>query len=87
MLLWALAAVVTLLIAVPLPFLHDTLKLQAISLSQWGLVIVAAFVATFWMEAVKVLLTKMPGETEAGYQPTSRVTLMRLSSFGSPREE
>ena len=69
MLLWALAAVVTLLIAVPLPFLHDTLKLQAISLSQWGLVIVAAFVATFWMEAVKVLLTKMPGGRRLATSP------------------
>ena len=55
MLLWAFAVVVLLLIAVPLPFLHDTLKLQSLSLAQWGLVIVTAFVATFWMEGVKLV--------------------------------
>jgi hypothetical protein len=54
MLLWAFAVLVLLLIAVPLPFLHETLKLQSISLAQWWLVIVTAFVATFWMEAVKL---------------------------------
>ena len=58
MLLWALAALVMLLIAVPLPFLHDSLKLQSISLAQWGLVIVSAFIATFWMEAKKLILSR-----------------------------
>jgi Ca2+-transporting ATPase len=58
MLLWALAAVILLLIAVPLPFLHDTLKLQSISLAQWGLVIMVAFVATFWMEGRKLIISR-----------------------------
>jgi hypothetical protein len=49
---------ILLLIAVPLPFLHDTLKLQSISLAQWGLVIVTAFVATFWMEAGKLIRSR-----------------------------
>jgi hypothetical protein len=57
MLLWALTALVMLLIAVPLPFLHDTLKLQSISLAQWALVTASAFIATFWMEARKLLLS------------------------------
>jgi Ca2+-transporting ATPase len=56
MLLWALAVVVMLLIAVPLPFLHETLKLQSLSLAQWVLVIASAFIATFWMEARKLIV-------------------------------
>ncbi|HEY3418942.1 MAG TPA: cation-transporting P-type ATPase [Methanomassiliicoccales archaeon] len=58
MLLWAMAALVMLLIAVPLPFLHETLRLQSISAAQWGLVIVAAFIATFWMEARKLIVSR-----------------------------
>jgi Ca2+-transporting ATPase len=57
MLLWALAASALLLVAVPLPFLHDTLKLQSISLVQWAMVIGLAFVATFWMEVRKIILS------------------------------
>jgi Ca2+-transporting ATPase len=58
MLLWALAALFLLLIAVPLPFLHETLRLQSISAAQWGLVIVMAFAATFWMEARKLIISR-----------------------------
>jgi Ca2+-transporting ATPase len=66
MLLWATAAIVMLLVAVPLPFLHDTLKLQSITLAQWGLVIVSAFVATFWMEGVKLILARKRAQDRAG---------------------
>ncbi len=55
MLLWAFAAFMLLIIAVPLPFLHEALKLQSMSLAQWGLVIVCAFIATFWLEARKLI--------------------------------
>jgi Ca2+-transporting ATPase len=58
MLLWALSATALLLIAVPLPFLHETLKLQSITLAQWVLVIVVAFVSTFWMEGVKLVRSR-----------------------------
>jgi hypothetical protein len=66
MLLWATAAIVMLLVAVPLPFLHDTLKLQSITLAQWGLVIVSAFVATFWMEGRKLILARKRAQDRAG---------------------
>jgi len=65
MLLWALAALALLLVAVPLPFLHDTLKLQSISLVQWALVVALAFIATFWMEARKIVLSMRRKKTRA----------------------
>jgi Ca2+-transporting ATPase len=66
MLLWAAAAVITLLVAVPLPFLHDTLKLQSLSLDQWGLVLVSAVVATFWMEGWKILSGRKTAQDRNG---------------------
>ena len=65
MLLWALTALALLLVAVPLPFLHDTLKLQSISLVQWALVVALAFIATFWMEARKIVLSMRRKKTRA----------------------
>ncbi|OPY34171.1 MAG: Copper-exporting P-type ATPase B [Methanomassiliicoccales archaeon PtaU1.Bin124] len=56
MLLWGLAALLFLLIAVPLPFLHATLRLTSLTAGQWALALAAAFVATFWMEAMKIAL-------------------------------
>ena len=55
MLLWAAAAVVTLLVGTNLPFIADALKITTLSSLDWVLVIVASFVATFWMELKKTL--------------------------------
>jgi hypothetical protein len=46
---------VTLLVGTNLPFVHDSLRLTYLSLSDWALVIGVSFVATFWMELKKIL--------------------------------
>jgi Ca2+-transporting ATPase len=62
MILWALLAVVTLLVGTNLPFVNESLRITSLSLWNWALVIGVAFVATFWMELKKLLkaLTSMP---------------------------
>ncbi len=55
MLLWALLVFVTLLVGTSLPFIQTSLQITALSLQDWALVIVVAFVATFWMELQKIL--------------------------------
>jgi len=41
-----------------LPLLHDSLKITSLSLSDWALVVVVSFAATFWMELKKLLTLK-----------------------------
>ncbi len=54
MLLWALLAVVVLLASTILPTLQTALQITSLTLNDWILVIVVAFVATFWMELRKL---------------------------------
>jgi len=56
MLGWAAAAFLFLAIAVPLPFLHETLRLTSLNIGQWVLAITLAFICTFWLEARKLIL-------------------------------
>ena len=63
MLIWAFAAFAFLLVAVPLPYLHETLRLTSLTMGQWALALVCAFAFTFWMEAVKDL-RKMAGRRD-----------------------
>jgi len=55
MILWAVVVVVTLLLGTSLPFVHDSLKITNLSLSEWALVVGVSFAATFWMELKKIL--------------------------------
>jgi Ca2+-transporting ATPase len=55
MILWALVVVTTLLLGTSLPFVHNSLKITNLSLSDWALVIGVSFLATFWMELKKIL--------------------------------
>ncbi|MCJ7560933.1 cation-translocating P-type ATPase [Candidatus Bathyarchaeota archaeon] len=55
MIVWALVVVVTLLLGTSLPFVHDSLKITNLSLSDWALVVGVSFLATFWMELKKIL--------------------------------
>jgi len=55
MVLWAFLVIVTLLVGTNLPFIHDSLRLTYLSLSDWALVIGVSFAATFWMELKKIL--------------------------------
>ena len=55
MLLWALVVAVTLLVGTNLTVLHDSLRITDLSLTNWALVLVVSFVATFWMELKKLL--------------------------------
>ncbi len=54
MILWALLVAATLVIATSLPFLHEALKITALSLQDWILVLVVAFITTFWIEFWKM---------------------------------
>jgi Ca2+-transporting ATPase len=54
MLLWALLAVVVLVVATTFPFVQMALQITSLSLNDWLLVIAVAFVATFWMEIRKL---------------------------------
>ena len=55
MVLWALIVVATLLIGTNVAGIESALKITGLSLADWALVAVAAFVATFWMELRKIL--------------------------------
>jgi Ca2+-transporting ATPase len=55
MVLWALAVVATLILGISLPFVHDSLKITNLSLSDWALAAGVSFLATFWMELRKIL--------------------------------
>ena len=55
MILWALVVVATLLLGTSLPFVHNSLKITNLSLSDWALVVGVSFLATFWMELKKIL--------------------------------
>jgi Ca2+-transporting ATPase len=55
MIFWALLVVATLLVGTNLPFIHESLKITYLSLSDWAIVISVSFVATFWMELKKIL--------------------------------
>jgi Ca2+-transporting ATPase len=56
MVLWAVLAVVTLIVGTSLPFVHDSLKITSLSLQDWALVIGVSFAATFWMELKKIIV-------------------------------
>ncbi len=55
MLLWALLAVVVLVVSTTLPTVQDALHITSLELNYWILLIVVSFVATFWMELAKLL--------------------------------
>ncbi|MGD6809619.1 MAG: cation-translocating P-type ATPase [Candidatus Bathyarchaeia archaeon] len=55
MLLWALLAVVVLLVGTNLVVVQEALQITSLSLNDWVLVIGVSFVATFWMEIRKLL--------------------------------
>jgi Ca2+-transporting ATPase len=55
MVLWALAAVGTLVIATNVPGIANALRITSLTLMDWAVVVVAAFLATFWMELKKIL--------------------------------
>jgi magnesium-transporting ATPase (P-type) len=54
MILWALLVFVTLLVATSTPVTQTALQVTGLSLQNWVLVIVVAFVSTFWMELKKI---------------------------------
>ena len=55
MLLWALLVFITLVVGTSLPFTQAALQIAGLSLTQWALAVIVAFVATFWMELWKIL--------------------------------
>jgi Ca2+-transporting ATPase len=55
MVVWGIAAIVMLVCVTIIPGLQTLVRTTAITLSDWLLVLVASFAATFWIEAVKLI--------------------------------
>ncbi len=55
MLLWALVVLVTLILGTSVPVVQTSLQITSLRLQDWVLVIAVPFVATFWMELLKIL--------------------------------
>jgi Ca2+-transporting ATPase len=54
MLLWALLAVVVLVVATNVPTVQAALQITSLNLNDWILVIAVSFVLTFWLELKKI---------------------------------
>jgi Ca2+-transporting ATPase len=59
MLIWALLAVVVLVVATYVPFIQSALKITSLQPSDWAIVVAVAFAATFWMELKKMFTGKI----------------------------
>jgi Ca2+-transporting ATPase len=59
MVIWALLAVVVLVVGVNVPFIQSALQITAISAVDWAIVVAVAFLATFWMELKKMFTGKI----------------------------
>jgi Ca2+-transporting ATPase len=55
MVLWALIVIATLILGTNLPLLASSLKITSLTPTDWAIVVIAAFAATFWMELKKIL--------------------------------
>jgi Ca2+-transporting ATPase len=55
MVVWGVAAIVMLMSVTVVPGLQTLVRTTALAWSDWLLVLVASFVATFWIEAVKLI--------------------------------
>jgi len=58
MVLWALVVVATLLIGTNLPAIANPLKITSLAPIDWVVVVLAAFVGTFWIEIKKIIQRK-----------------------------
>jgi Ca2+-transporting ATPase len=54
MVIWAITAIVMLILVTTVPILHTVIRTTSLALSDWLLVLVASFAATFWIEAAKL---------------------------------
>jgi ABC-type transport system involved in cytochrome bd biosynthesis fused ATPase/permease subunit len=55
MVFWAAIVTLTLIVGTNLAFLHTSLRITSLSLTDWAFVLIVAFVATFWIELKKLL--------------------------------
>ncbi len=55
MLLWGLLAILTVIVGTTLPIIQTPLQITSLTLQDWVLIVVVAFIATFWMELAKIL--------------------------------
>jgi Ca2+-transporting ATPase len=55
MVLWALIVLATLLVGTNVAGIETALKITSLTLADWAIVVVAAVIATFWMELRKIL--------------------------------
>jgi Ca2+-transporting ATPase len=58
---WALAAILTLLLAVTVPALQTVLKTTTLTAFDWVLVLAVSFLSTFWIEVTKWIRGKPSG--------------------------
>lgn len=58
MVLWAIAAIGMLLVAIYVPFLQELVKVTAIRKLDWAMILGASFAATIWIEIAKYIRRK-----------------------------
>jgi len=58
MVLWAVAAAGMLVASTVIPLLQTLVKTTSLSLLDWAMVLVASFLATFWIDAMKLVRRK-----------------------------
>ena len=60
MVIWAIVALAMLVAVTEVPVLQDLVKTAALSAMDWLTLLVASFLATFWIEAVKMARKRVP---------------------------
>jgi Ca2+-transporting ATPase len=60
MVIWAIFALGMLVAVTEVPFLQDLVKTSALGAADWLTLLIASFLATFWIEAVKMVRGRIP---------------------------
>jgi hypothetical protein len=55
MVVWGLVSIAFIVLVTNIPYLETYLRTTALSLSQWGWILILVFVGTSWLEVKKLL--------------------------------
>jgi len=55
MLIWGLVVVIFLLLVSVIPGAHQVIRITSLTVTQWGMILAATIIGTFWMEVRKVI--------------------------------
>lgn len=58
MLIWGAAVVVFIILISSIPGAQQLMKITTLTPTQWGMILIATFIGTFWLEAKKMLTYK-----------------------------